>query len=348
MRPTATVCWLWQALLGALMVLGVLTLLIALSHQPIGASYRIMLQGAIGLPPGEQVSPLDAWDGTLHDMTLLLLTGLSVAVALQAGLFNIGAAGQLLMGALVAAWLGTQPDIPRGLHLPLALVMGALAGACWALIPALLKVGRGAHEVITTIMFNYIALYLTHWLVVDYLKDPSGAAPQTAPVLASAQLPALGNFSLTSWGFVLAILMALGLWALLYRTVWGYELRATGANRDAADAAGIPTRRHLIGAMLISGALAGLAGAVEVCGMQYRFFEGFPSEYGFDGIAVALMGANHPAWTILSAFVLSALRNGTYNLHVITGAPKEIAIVVQAVLILYVAALRLRRGRLEG
>lgn len=340
--------WLLNALIGAGVLFGTLTLLIALAGQPIGASYRILLQGAIGFPPSEQLTPLDAWDGVLHDMTLLLLTGLSVGLALQAGLFNIGAAGQLLVGALVAAWLGTKQGIPTSIHLPLTLLAGALAGALWALAPALLKVWRGAHEVITTIMFNYIALYLTHWLVVEYLKDPASDAPQTAPVLASAQLPPLGSFIATSWGIALAAGIALLLWAILYRAVWGYETRATGANRDAADAAGVPTRRRIVEAMLLAGAFAGLAGAIEVCGSQYRFFEGFPSEYGFDGIAVALMGANHPAWTILTAFALGALRNGTYNLHVVTGAPKEIAMIVQAALILYVAALRLRRGRLEG
>ncbi|MCS7066976.1 MAG: ABC transporter permease [Fimbriimonadales bacterium] len=343
-----SVRWLVSLLIGAGVVFGTLTLLIVLAGQPVGESYRILLQGAIGFPPSEQLTPLDAWDGVLHDMTLLLLTGLSVGLALQAGLFNIGAAGQLLMGALVAAWIGTWQGIPAGVHLPLTLLVGALAGALWALVPALLKVWRGAHEVITTIMFNYIALYLTHWLVVEYLKDPSGDAPQTVPVLASAQLPPLGDFVATSWGIALAIAVAMLMWAVLYRTVWGYETRATGANRDAADAAGVPTRRRIIEAMLLAGAFAGLGGAIEVCGSQYRFFEGFPSEYGFDGIAVALMGVNHPAWTVLTAFALGALRNGAYNLHVVTGAPKEIAMIVQAALILYVAALRLRRGRMEG
>lgn len=350
-RSSSKLSWARYAvplLLGAVVLFGTLTLLIALTGQPLGESYRILLQGAIGYPPSEQLTPIDAWDGVLHDMTLLLLTGLSVGLALQAGLFNIGAAGQLLMGAMVAAYLGGKTGLPTAVHLPLVLLGGAVAGALWALIPALLKIWRGAHEVITTIMFNYIALYLTHWLVVEYLKDPAGDAPQTAPVLSSAQLPPLGNFISTSWGIVLAIGLAMLLWLVLYRTVWGYETRATGANRDAADAAGIPTKRRIIEAMLLAGAFAGLAGAVEVCGSQYRFFEGFPSEYGFDGIAVALMGANHPAWTMLTAFALGALRNGTYNLHVVTGAPKEIALIVQAALILYVAALRLRRGRLEG
>lgn len=340
---------LLPALLGAGIVLSVLTLLIIAAGKPLGESFQIILQGATGYPRSESFGPVDAWDAVLHDMTLLLLTGLSVAVALQAGLFNIGAAGQLLVGALAAAWIGTQTVFPERLHLPAALLGGALAGALWALLPVWLKVWRGAHEVISTIMFNYIALYLTHWLVTERLKDPTGDAPQTAPIAPAAQLPLLrDDFLQASWGLAIAVLVALGLWLVLYRTVWGYETRATGANRDAADAAGAPTARRMMEAMLLSGALAGLGGAIEVCGTQYRFFEGFPSEYGFDGIAVALLAGNHPALTLVSAWLMSALRSGAYHLHAETGAPKEIAIVVQAALILYVAAVYLRKRRMEG
>ncbi len=337
------------ALVGAGLVLGVLSLLIAASGEPLGESFRIILQGATGYPRTEAFGPLDAWDIVLHDMTLLVLTGLSVAVALQAGLFNIGAAGQLLVGALAAAWAGAQPSVPSGLQLPFALLTGAIAGALWAFVPAWLKVKRGAHEVISTIMFNYIALYLTHWLVTERLKDPSSDAPQTTAILDAARLPMLREeFLQASWGLGIALSAALVLWLVLYRSVWGYELRATGANRDAADAAGAPTARRMTEAMLLAGALAGLAGAIEVCGAQYRFFEGFPSDYGFDGIAVALLAGNHPTLTILSAWVMSALRSGTFQLHAITGAPKEIATVVQAALILYVAAIYLRKRRMEG
>ncbi|MDW8106379.1 MAG: ABC transporter permease [Armatimonadota bacterium] len=337
------------ALLGAGIVLVLLTVLIAAAGKPIGESFVIILQGATGFPSTEAFGPADAWDVVLHDMTLLVLTGLSVAVALQAGLFNIGAAGQLLVGALAAAWIGTQTHIPAPLHLPLTLLTGALAGAVWAFVPVWLKVHRGAHEVISTIMFNYIALYLTHWLVVARLKDPASDAPQTPAVAATAQLPMLHeSFLQASWGLGIAILVALGLWLVLYRTVWGYEMRATGANRDAADAAGVPTARRMTEAMLLAGACAGLAGATEVCGAQYRFFEGFPSEYGFDGIAVALLAGNHPALVLLSGWLMSALRSGAYHLHAQTGAPKEIAVIVQAALILYVAAVYLRKRRVEG
>ncbi len=337
------------ALLGAAIVMTALTLLIAAAGKPLGESFQIILQGATGYPRTDAYGPADAWDAVLHDMTLLLLTGLAVAVALQAGLFNIGAAGQLLVGALAAAWAGALQGVPSGVHLPAALLAGAAAGALWAFIPVWLKVRRGAHEVISTIMFNYIALYLTHWLVTERLKDPAGDAPQTAVIAEAARLPLLReDFLQASWGLGIAVLIALGLWLTLYRTVWGYETRATGANRDAADAAGVPTARRMIEAMLVSGALAGLAGAIEVCGTQYRFFEGFPGEYGFDGIAVALLAGNHPALALLSAWLMSALRSGAYHLHAETGAPKEIAVVVQAVLILYVAAVYLRKRRVEG
>lgn len=337
------------ALLGAAIVLSVLTLLIRASGQSVGEGLQIILQGAIGYPRADAYGPADAWDAVLHDMTLLLLTGLAVAVALQAGLFNIGAAGQLLVGALAAAWAGTLTGVPNRLHLPLTLMVGAAAGALWAFGPVWLKVRRGAHEVISTIMFNYIALYLTHWLVTERLKDPMGDAPQTALVLEVARLPLLReDFLQASWGLGIAVVIALWLWLTLYHSVWGYELRLTGANRDAADAAGVPTARRMVEAMLLSGALAGLAGAIEVCGTQYRFFEGFPSEYGFDGIAVALLAGNHPALALFSAWLMSALRSGAYHLHAETGAPKEIAVVVQAVLILYVAAVYLRKRRLEG
>ncbi|MCS7301579.1 MAG: ABC transporter permease [Fimbriimonadales bacterium] len=338
-----------SALLGAGMVLGALSLLILATGEPLGKSLLIVLQGATGYPRTEAYGPLDAWDAVLHDMTLLLLTGLSVAVALQAGLFNIGAAGQLLMGAIGAAWAGALTGVPAPLHLPFALLTGAAAGAAWAFLPVRLKVKRGAHEVISTIMFNYIALYLTHWLTTGRLKDPAGDAPQTAPIAQTAQLPLLGEgFLQASWGLAIAVLTALGLWAVLYRTVWGYEVRATGANRDAADAAGAPTARRMTEAMLLAGALAGLAGAIEVCGTQHRFFEGFPSEYGFDGIAVALLAGNHPALALLTAWLMSALRVGAFQLHAVTGAPKEIATAAQAVLILYVAAVYLRKRRLES
>lgn len=330
-----------RVLIGAGVALALLSGLIWLSKVPILEGYRLILQGAIGIPSSENAGLLDAWDNTLHEMTPILLTGLAVALALQAGLFNIGAAGQLTVGACAAAWIGARFSLHAPFHLPFALLAGAAAGAVWAWLPAWLKMKRGAHEVITTIMFNYLALYLTHWLVTEVIKDPESDAPKTAAIAETAQLPFIGSFLFTSWGFVLAVALALVLWALLFQTVWGYETRATGSNPDAAQAAGIPIHRRAITAFMLSGALAGLAGAVEVCGLHYNFFEGFPNGYGFDGIAVALLAGNHPALTIGTAYLFGALQSGTYNLHVATGAPKEIAIIMQGVLILFALSLRL-------
>jgi simple sugar transport system permease protein len=281
-------------------------------------------------------------------MIPLLLAGLSVAIALKAGLFTIGAEGQLLVGACVAAWIGFRFQLPAPWHWLLSLSAGAVAGALWALLPALLRVWRGAHEVITTIMFNYIAFYFTHWLVTEIWKDPTTGAPQTPTIHATASLGALGPFQATSWGLPMAVTLAVIVWIVMYRTVWGYELRAVGANRDAAEAAGVPVKRRMVVAFVLAGAFAGLAGAMEVCGYYRNFFEGFSSGYGFDSIAVSLLAGNHPGWVIGAAGLFSALQNGTFNLHVETGAPKEIAIIVQGLLILYVASLRFRRGRLES
>lgn len=340
-----------RLVVGAAVILIVLTALIRLSGVPITEGYQLITQGALGFPPEEgstlKDSALIAWDNTLHEMTLMLLTGLSVALALQVGLFNIGAAGQLVVGACAAAWIGTLP-IPAPFHLPLTLLGGALTGAVWAFIPVLLKVWRGAHEVITTIMFNYIALYSTHWLVTDVIKDPATDAPRTASILPSAELAHIGSFTATGWGLFLALFIAILLALLLFRSVWGYELRAAGANPDAAEAAGIPVKRRMMTGFMLAGALAGLAGAIEVCGYHKNFFEGFPADYGFDGIAVSLLAGNHPAWAVGTSWLFSMLRNGTYNMHVVTGAPKEIAVIVQACLILYVASLRFRRSRLEA
>lgn len=329
-----------RIVIGTLLLMGLVTFLIWIAKVPPFQGYRMILVGSVG--------SFDALDNTLHMMTPLLLAGLSVALALQAGLFNIGAEGQLLVGACVAAWLGFTLRLPAPWHLLLALVGGGIAGGLWALVPALLKVWRGAHEVITTIMFNYLGFYLTHWLVTELWKEPTTGAPRTPNIHAGAYLALLGPFQATSWGLVLGVGFAILFWLVLYRTVWGYELRVVGANREAAEAAGIPVKQRLVAAFWLAGMLAGLAGAVEVCGYYHNFFEGFSSGYGFDSIAVALLAASHPGGVIGTAALFSALQNGTFNLHVETGAPKEIAIIVQGLLILYTASLRMRRGRLEG
>lgn len=299
-----------------------------IGQSPIEA-YKALFDGAIS---GE-----GAWARTLTQASPLLLTGVAVAVGLAVGLFNIGAEGQLAVGALVGAVVGAR--VPGTLALPLGLVCGALAGALWAFLPVWLKLKRGAHEVITAILLNYIARNITRWLATYPLKDPSGQAPQTAEVHAA--LPRLfPQYDLTV-GLLLG-LIAVGsvAWALA-RTVWGYETRLVGQNPEAARAAGVVIERVTLRAFLLSGALAGLAGAVVVLGVVP--FRRFPADfygigYGFDGLAVALLAGSAP-WAVLPAALLfGALGAGADQMSFATETPKQLAQVVQALLILGLSA----------
>lgn len=309
-----------------------------------------------GVPPWEAAGIL--WRGafgglaptteTLVKATPLILTGLSVAWAFRAGLFNIGAEGQLLLGGLSAAWVGFALALPAWIHAPLGLLGGALAGALWALVPAWLKVFRGQHEVLSTLLLNYVALHLCHYLVRGPLKEPSPMGnPQTPLIAPTAALPIWVEGSRLSVGFWLAVGTALGAEIYLLGTVGGFELRAVGANPKAAEAAGIPVGRRQLEALLWAGAFAGLAGAVEILGVHHRFTEQFSPGYGFDGITVALLGAGRGWGIVAAALFLGALRNGAARLQVLTDIPREFAQVLQALLILAVAWIG-AKGEEEG
>lgn len=306
------------------------------------AAFAAMAQGAFG----DQNGILR----TLAKATPLLFTGLAVAAGLRAGVFNIGAEGQLVIGALTSAWVGyAVKGLPWFVHLPLALLAGAAAGASWALVPGLLKAWRGTHEVIVTIMMNYIAFELTHYLVNGPMRDARTGAVATPPILPTARLLALADLTHThhgtnfSAGFVLA-LAAAGAYSFLFRrTALGYELRAVGLGRDAARAAGIPVGRVFVVAMTMSGALAGLAGSVEVLGVHRRFFDMFSPGYGFDSIAVALLGGLNSLGITLSAILFGALNSGAIAMESATDTPRQIAGIVQAVVILAAAARYLRQ-----
>lgn len=328
--------WMRYAL-GAAIAFGTVAVLLQLSGVAPLDGFRILWSGSLG----DELNR----DFTLQRLTPLLLAGLAVGVALLVGLFNIGAEGQLLVGAAAGAYVGFKFNLPAPWHLIASLAAGSAAGAIWALAPALLKVWRGAHEVITTIMFNYIAIYLTHWLVADVWRAPDTGAPQTPDVKPTAELGAFPGLAETSWGLGIALLAAIALYFLLFRTVWGYEARAVGANREAAEAAGAPYAKRVIVAMLISGGLAGLGGAIEVVGHYRYFFEGFSGGVGFDSIAAALLGAGHPLLIVASSTVFAALQQGAYFLQVERGADEKMAIIVQGVLILYVATLRVKWGK---
>lgn len=308
-------------------------------------SLRELFRGALGEPRFLLRS--------LAKAAPLLLTGLAVALALKAGLFNIGAEGQLLAGAFAAAVCGSRDlGLPALLHLPLALGVGALAGALWGAVPGLLKGWRGAHEVIVTIMMNYIAIHLLHFLVYGPFRDPRSLSPATPPVLETARLWAIrdtpdlaqayggSNFSAA---IALALAAALAYAFLLRRMALGFEIRATGLGPDAAQTSGISRLRTLTMSMGISGALAGLAGACETLGVHRRYLDAFSPGYGFDSIAVAMLGGGSAAGTAGSALLFGGLASGALQMELATGTPRQIAGVVQAIVILSVGARLLQK-----
>lgn len=273
---------------------------------------------------------------------LLTLTGLSVAVAFRVGLFNIGAQGQLMLGALAAAVVGAWDLGPRAVHLPAALLVAALAGGLWAAVAAELKLRRGVHEVISTIMLNWVAVSLVEsWLVSGPLRG--GAAGDasvagTAEVLDSAVLPRLlGDASRLNAGLLLAAAAAVGLWRFFDRFVLGYEWRCVGLSPEAARAAGIDGARATRQAMGLSGALAGLAGAVLVLGTELKYPATLAANYGFDGIAMALLGQGHPLGVLASAGLFGALKAGGTRMQLF-GVHKSFPELIQGLALLLVAA----------
>lgn len=295
---------------------------------------RVMIKGAFG--SGYDVGM------TLFYTTPLIFTGLSVAVAFHAGLFNIGAEGQLTMGALGAAAVGAMwPGAPAFLAPWVGGLAAVICGACWGLIPGWLRARRGSHEVINTIMLNFIAAGLASYVTLYLLKNPASQSPETRPIGPGYVLPHCAWFggAPVSWAFPLALLAAGGVWVLLSRTVYGFRLRAVGANERAASVAGVDAGRVGIVAFCLAGALAGMVGVGEVLGNAGKFRMGFSPEYGFMGIAVALLARNQPGGIVLSALLFGALHKGTADLDIETAhVTREVSLVLQALIILAVSA----------
>jgi ABC-type uncharacterized transport system permease subunit len=279
----------------------------------------ILLRGSLGSQ--------FALEGTLLKTVPLLLTGLSVALAFRAGVWNIGGEGQFIAGALAAF-------IASPLGVIAALLAAMLAGALWASIASLMRLWRNAPEVLTTILLNFIAIHLLGWCVNGPLQEPSGQYPQSD--VASSSLPSLGATEL-HLGVVLAVLAATAAWFLLYRTAEGLRLRATGLNPRAARGAGINVRAQIVRAMALSGAMAGLGGGIELLGVTHRLFEGFASGYGYSGIAVALLAGLHPLATIISSTFFGALVTGAGELQRSANISAQVATLGQALVILALA-----------
>jgi simple sugar transport system permease protein len=319
-----------------LLALGVGALVTAVAGYSVPAVFRELWLGAFG----------DTYRlaQTLTQATPILFTSLSFLIAFRCGLFNIGAEGQLYLGAFFAAWAGFTLKLPPVLHTVMCLFFGALAGALWGFIPGWLRARRGANEFVTTMMLSYVAIYLTSWLV-----SPGGPyhgtqwANQTVRIARTAEFPRLLVGTQLSWGIIVGVLVSILLWYLLFRTPRGYEIRAVGQTPGAAEYGGIDVRRNMVLAMVLAGMLAGLGGAAEVLGTHRRFIENFSPGYGWDGIAGGLIARAHPIGAIFAAVLMGALRAGGMAIDRAGVAPADLAAVIQGLVILFVVAPELIR-----
>ncbi len=270
----------------------------------------------------------------------LIFASLAVALGFRCGLFNIGAEGQLLVGALASVWVGYRvTGLPWIIHMPLAVLAGAVAGGIWGAIPGYLKARTGAHEVITTIMMNWIAIRLTDWLTRGPMARSPGV-PKTPGILPTAYLPQLSTDPRVRFhvGFFLALAVAALVYWFLFKTTLGFEIRTVGANPDAARYSGVSVSGSFVLAMALSGALAGLAGSAQVLGVTHFLAAGFSPGFGFDSIALALLGKSHPVGVVLASLLFGSLRAGATKMQSQAHIPVDIIGILQALIIMFVAA----------
>jgi simple sugar transport system permease protein len=315
-------------IVAVLVAMSLAAILIKLQGSNPITAYKSLFKTAFGSVEGLGV--------TLGKSTPLVLSGLAVAVGLRAGLFNIGAQGQLLSGALAAAWAGVTFDgLPGFIHIPVALIVGAFFGSIVAGISGLLKAYRGVHEVITTIMLNSIVMGVADYLASHSLREPDQFLTRTSEIAPSAKLPILGNLPL---GFFIAVILAVLIWWVLGRTTSGFRIETVGRNRHAAWYAGISVKRTVVSAMLVSGAIAGLGGAIETLGVTYRYAPAFNLGLGFDGITIALLGRVHPIGIIPGAILIGGMRAGAANMQFDSGVAPELVDLLMALILLLVTA----------
>jgi len=292
---------------------------------------------------------LRGFNETLVSTAPLLLAGLSVSLAFKAGMFNIGATGQLLFGGMAAVWVGFSMEGPGIIQVPLGVLAGMLGGALYGFIPGVLKARSGVHEVISTIMLNAIALSFVLWLLkTDTFRREGRQDPISKLVNDEGRLPKLFGFLdrpelRAHLGIVIAILACIFFWWLLERTTLGFEIRAQGANSSAARYAGMKPQTLIMVTFLIAGGFAGLAGASEVLGTEGRATQSLAGDLGFDAIAVALLGRSTPLGTALAAFLFGALNAGGQKMQVETGIPVDLVLILRALIVLFIAAPELMR-----
>ena len=298
--------------------------------SPLNA-YRALFLGSMG-------NIKAVWE-TLVKATPLILTGLSFAYAARAGLINIGAEGQLYMGGFLATLVGSNFGwMPMIIHLPLTLLAGFIGGGLWGLIVGWLKVKFGANEIITTVMFNYVAIYFISYLVTGPMIEPPGTYPQSRPITETAILQRFFDGSRLHWGLILAFLCVFLYWFFFRKLKVGYEARVVGSNFQAAKYAGMKPAKIMILVMFLAGGMGGLAGANEILGIQGKLFQGFSPGYGFDGIAVALVGMNSPVGIIFGGILFGALRSGGNMMQMIAKVPISTIYIIQSLVIMFVIA----------
>jgi general nucleoside transport system permease protein len=321
------------------------------SWNAVAIAYSALFTGSIGDPAqivnalrgGNSLEIQKAFNPFLESLvasTPYIFAGLAVALGFKAGVFNIGAEGQLFIGAICSAYVGyAVKGLPAVIHIPLALLAGAAGGALWGFIPGWLKAKTGGHEVINTIMMNYIAFRFSEWLLSGPMKRPNSFNPVSPTIETSAMLPRFFadpvRFHL---GFFIALAVAWLVYWFLFKTTWGFELRAVGANPSSARYAGMNIVIATIMGMTLSGGLAGMAGANEVLGLNHNLALAFSSGYGFDAIALALLGKSHPVGVVLSALLFGTLRNGATRMQVVANIPIDIISVLQAIILAFIAA----------
>jgi len=301
-------------------------------------AYKALIVGSIGSPR--------AISETLFAATPLIFAGLAVAIGFQAGLFNIGVNGQMHIGGLAALWVGFTFSLPAIVHIPLVIVGALLGGAIWGGIAGLLKARTGAHEVITTIMLNFIALFLVDFLLKSSFFQQEGRNdPISKAANLSARFPTLVGDFRVNIGFLLALVAVAFIWWLMYRSTIGFEFRAVGFNPDAGKYAGMSVAWIYVAVMGISGALAGIGGANQVVGLEpYRGISNFAGNIGFDAIALALLGRSHPVGVLFAGLLFGGLRAGGREMQGAAGIPIDLVLVLQALIIVLIAAPELVRA----
>jgi ABC-type uncharacterized transport system permease subunit len=312
-------------------IVGTIIMLVS-GYDPV-AAYTALWNGAFGNAYyiGE----------VIRQVTPYILAGLAVAFAFRVGLFNIGVEGQFIIGWLAAVWVGVSFDLPKVIHLPLAILAAMVAGGLWAFIPGLLKARFRVHEVIVTIMMNYIALHTVNYIIRTKLNQGSAKTDviHESASLRSDWLQTLTENSTLHWGIIIAIICCFIMWFLLEKTTRGFELRAVGFNQDAAHYAGMSVNKNIILSMVISGGFAGIAGAMEGLGtFQYMAVQGGFTGVGFNGIAVALLGGNTALGVFFSALLFGILKIGALSMPLESGVPKELVDIIIALIVFFVAS----------